>query len=510
MQKNFSASNWKEYIPHPIYDEHPEYEDFYIKAWELAHDHIKSIEGMPQSPYMDEAFCNTQIWIWDTCFMAQFCKFAASVFPGIESFSNFYEVLYGEKSLPKILTDEKEPAWAHAIPGRENNIYIHIADNPPLFAWVELENAKWSKDTSRIKELLYEKQFLQKHYHWLEGLKAQEKPRGVFNKTCLISEEIGYRWEGGRSGMDNTPRGRQKIHEDTERPNNPDLLWIDAVCQQALAARSIGDLFELAGDKASAAEWNKRYLDKKEIVNKYYWDEKDKFYYDININTKEFCKVKTIASYWTLTAGIASENQARALVELLSDENTFGGSVPLISLARGDGDYHSDGRYWRGGLWLPTAYAALRGISDYGYLREARAAAEKIFLHMQKTYREFEPHTIWECYSPEEPMPARTAGGNGFVRPDFCGWSALGPISIYLEYVLGFYSVDAFKRRIKWLKPQISTGEAGIKNLSFGGITTDIIASKTSLRVTSNEDYTLTVDGVNYDIKAGENEFTFY
>ena len=42
---------------------------------------------------------------------------------------------------------------------------------------------------------------------------------------------------------------------------------------------------------------------------------KDKFYYDIDCNTHDFYKVMTIASYWTLTAGVASDEQAHYLIE---------------------------------------------------------------------------------------------------------------------------------------------------------------------------------------------------
>ena len=88
-------------IPIPIYEEHPEYNVLYMKAWELSYSHIKHIDGMPQSPYMDEAFCETQIWIWDSCFMSLFCKYARDIFPGVETLKNFYEVLYEKKNFPK-------------------------------------------------------------------------------------------------------------------------------------------------------------------------------------------------------------------------------------------------------------------------------------------------------------------------------------------------------------------------------------------------------------------------
>lgn len=507
MTKNFSSPEWKKRLPIPVCEEHPEYLEFYYKTWELARSHVKSIPGMPQDPYMDESLCDTQVWIWDSCFMSLFCKFASDVFPGVETFDNFYEVLYGEKKLPKIVPSENEPRWTQAKPGVESDIYIHIADNPPLFAWSEYENALYSGDSERIKDLLYNKRFLQKHYEWFDSIKDTEKPCGVFLPTCLIAEDIGYRWEGGRSGMDNTPRGRKAPRDGNERPENRNLLWVDAICQQALAARSISQLFDLIGDSENASIWEEKFLSKKEIVERYYYDEGDGFYYDIDANSHDFCKVMTIGSYWALTSGVSSEERAEKLARLVCDDETFGGKVPLISLARNDGDYYPDGRYWRGGLWLPTAYAALKGLSEYGYHEKAHEASCKILRHMLKTYNSFEPHTIWECYSPEYPTPALTPRGDKHSRPNFCGWSALGPISIYIEYVLGFHKANAFERVLEWEMPSTFSGEIGIKNFSFGDILTDIVAKDGICHVKSNAPYTLKISGRAYEIGAGECSF---
>jgi len=63
--KNFDIryADWKKEVPVPVYDENPDFIKLYWRTWELAHDHIKEIDGMPQNPYMDEAFLNTDIWI---------------------------------------------------------------------------------------------------------------------------------------------------------------------------------------------------------------------------------------------------------------------------------------------------------------------------------------------------------------------------------------------------------------------------------------------------------------
>jgi len=493
-----------EHMPLPVDSAHPDYLRLYRATCALARDHIKHLPGMPDSPYMDEGFCATQLWIWDSCFMSLFCKYAPDVFPGVETLDNFYQVLYDGKRFPTIIAPEGEPSWTNAVPGEPFEIKLHIADNPPLFAWAEYENALMSGDRGHIEKLLYEHRYLQQHYEWIEGLTAPEQRDNWSNPTCLISEPCGCRWEGGRSGMDNTPRGRTGAHALRNRPNNPDMLWLDILCQQALSAKSISRLFGILCDEAGAAEWAARFEEKKNLVNALYWDADDEFYYDIDRNTHEFIKVKTIASYWALTSETADKAQAAALVKLVSDPEAFGGSVPLVSLARNDADFSPSGSYWRGSLWLPTAYAALKGMAAYGYICEARAAAERILEHMYKTWLEYEPHTVWECYSPTEPRPATQPDGKTTVRGNFCGWSALGPILIYIEFVLGFYSVDAFTNTVKWARP---AGRAGIKNLRFGQVVTDIISEGETCRVTSNKAYTLVIDGADYAVTAGENCF---
>ncbi len=499
-----SSQNWKNKIPLPVCDDMPDYDKLYQKAWELAHDHIRYIDGMPQSPYMDEAFCDSQIWIWDTCFMSLFCKYARDEFPGIESLKNFYDVLHGDKSLPCIIPSEREPEWTGAKAGIPIEIKVHIADNPPLFAFAEYENALFSGDIEHIRDLLYNKKLLQKHYEWIEGLKSSMKLRGVFCPTYLIKEDIGYKWEGNRSGMDNTPRGKLTERTEDMMPNNPNMLWIDAICQQALSAKKIAELFEIVGDAENKQKWERLYNEKKEIINRFYWDEEDGFYYDIDCNDHHFYKVMTPASYWALAADIATEDMADKMVSQILNDRTLGGDVPIISLSKSDGNYESVGMYWRGGLWLPTAYITLKGLKKYGHYEVAHNSARKILDHMLRTYLEYEPHTIWECYSPETPAPATKKDGKTIARPDFCGWSALGPISIYIEDVIGFHNVNAFERLVEWQKPDGFNKALGIKNLRFGDIVTDIVAEGDVCSVKSNSPYTLKINGKAFNITAGE------
>ena len=504
MKKDFTASDWKKYIPRPVCEAHPGYAEFYEKAWELAHDHVRSIPGMPQDPYMDEAFCDSQVWIWDTCFMSMFCKFAQEAFPGVETFQNFYEVIHRGGSLPEIIPTENEPYWTRTTPGVPTNIKVHIADNPPLFAWGEYENALIHGDRAYLTWLLLEDRSLQKHYDWFEGLCEKQRLPNVLECTQLIRTDIGYRWEGGRSGMDNTPRGKESERSEKERPNNPHMLWIDAICQQALSARLLAQMFGIIGDAENTAFWQARFEEKKQTVNRYYWDGEDGFYYDIDERDRHFIKVITPASFWALTAGVASEEQARRMAERLQDPACLGGMPPIPSLSRSDADFEAKGKYWHGSMWLPTAYATLKGLAEYGLYADAHRAASDILAYMERVYRTYEPHTIWECYAPEGYEPGRQTNGVTLCRPDFCGWSALGPISVYIEYVLGFHTVDAFRGVVKWEKPTDLAGKIGIENLRFGDTVTDIVADGDSVTVRTNAPYTLEICGCPYAIPTGE------
>ena len=51
-------------------------------------------------------------------------------------------------------------------------------------------------------------------------------------------------------------------------------------------------------------------------------------------------------------------------------------------------------------------------------------------------------------------------------------------------------------------------GEQGIRNLRFGDVHTDIVADGDTVRVVSDKEYVLKVNGKKYKVKAGTQAFT--
>lgn len=474
-------------IPQPVFDAEPGYVELYWKAWEQAYAHVKWQKGLVQPLYMDEGLWDDTIWIWDSEFMVMFCKYAPKLFPGIQTLDNFYYTMLEDSG---------------------SSLRIQHPDNPPFFAWVENDYYKITGDRDHIRELLLDKKFPQRYWDLFPTLSPERNLQFDHYPIALKYKGIGYEWSGISSGMDNTPRTRA----------GKGMLWVDAISQQALSALYISRLAKVAGDGATAREFEKKWKELRGIVNKYYWDDSDGCYYDIvpapSGETASVADVQaspsawrttgilTPASFWPMLAEIPSKAQARRMTEFALRPDKLGGEVPWVTVSRDDPDFDAnDGWYWRGSMWLPTAYMGIKALEKYGFQEAADTTAEKVLSWMLRTYCDYEPHTIWECYSPTAPTPSSNHGKR--VRPDFCGWSALGPISLFIENVLGFHDIDASSRTVRWdIRHDC---RHGLNNLTFGDTTTDLLYDPAASTVTirSNKPYCLILNGKSHRIRAG-------
>ena len=276
----------------------------------------------------------------------------------------------------------------------------------------------------------------------------------------------------------------------------PDL--VDESAQEALACRII---YEATGEDV----WKSRFDDFAQTINDHYWDDEDGAYYDIASSPPHHkVRVLTPASFWPLLAGVVPTDRARRLVAHLENAEELGGIVPFPSVSRKSRHFSPDGRYWRGGVWLPTAYMCVQALEGAGFGELADRLGEAVVRHQFETWRRHDPHTIWECYSPTEPKPSTgkfpDRAGNKGARPDFCGWSALGPINMMIENVLGI-CCDGVRRRIDWHLHR--RDRHGVRRLSFGGVTANLIFDGGRIEVETDEPFTLCVNGASHDVPHG-------
>ena len=453
----------------------------YNEAWQEAKTRtLEAPEGTPVKRYMDECVYDDQIWIWDSCFMAQFTKYAAADYPGIETL---------------------EAVYAPVVEHRDTPLRVHHWDNPPLFAWCELEHWRFHGDRARLEDILIKRQLPQRHYAAFMNPPTGQRIPGCTNPVELKAAKAangawGFVWSGYRSGMDNTSRGAGV--------GWGGILWVDAIAQQALSAKCIAALYDALGPEyaAESAKWRKEFARVAKEINDHYWCEEDGFYYDVRLSDGGFCKVRTPASLWPLLAGVATQAQADRVAKWFEDPMEFGGERPIPTVSRRSPGYDAKtGDYWRGGIWLPTGYMAIRALDAYGHRALADSLAKRIVALQDRVFRNYEPHSIWECYAPEADEPSTEHGRR--ARHTFCGWSALGPVNLFIENHIGLRACDTAAGVVEWDPPKDATYPLGIKNLTFGKRTLSLVDDGAALTVTTDKPLTVIDRGTRRQVPAG-------
>lgn len=494
-------------LPAPIYDENPAYVDCYWKAWEIAFRHFRL--PTPQngfvSPYVDLDF-NDNIFLWDTCLMSLFCNSAHGLTPGIAALDNFYAKQHdtGEicreisrttgRDCDPWINRENKPLFSrcgwrgwdfqHLGPtpveyrGREvptpNPRCTLDALNHPLPAWAEMESFRVTGDAARLRHVWTP---VTRYYSALQTYLRQ-------GNGLYITD-----W----ASMDNSERNMHLNRGGTA---------VDTSAQMVLFARSLAGMAEVLGKPDEAAQYRVEATLLAGKINALMWDNERRFYFDLSV-AGERSKVKTIAAYWTLLAGVASPHQARTLAAELQNPATFQTRHRVPSLAADESKFAPSGDYWCGSVWTPMNLMVVRGLDHYGFTDLAREIALNHLDNMTAVY--LDTGAIWENYS-----PTRVACGDGALR-DLVGFSGIGPITFLLEYAIGLRA-DAPNKSLTWNIR--SDQRVGCERYRFAGLlvwlTCELADAKghRALRVESSGDFRLRVllNGrpYGYEVKAGK------
>ncbi len=438
-------------LPQPVLGGHPEWVELYHKAWRLAAAHIRTGKG--GGAYMDAAWDpqGNRQWVWDTCFMSLFCRYAPDQYPGVQSLDNFYGLQRddGYISMAYELDTGTDP-W----PGRIN---------PPLFAWVEWEYYLSTGDGSRFERVVGH---IERLMDWIDANRRTAPHRRLAGADTDASDrgesaekfQLYYFTDCGSSGMDDSPR----------TPRDPEAGkfydWIDLSSQMALSFRMLGRMHDVLGDSEQSSHWEKRAAELGDLINAELWCERTRFYHDRTL-PRNFVACKTAAAFWPMLAGISPHERADALVEHLLNEREFNRPTPVPTLSADDPNYSAEGVYWCGGVWAPTNYMITRGLMTAGRPDVAHQIAMKYLGVLARTFADYQPQTLWENYSPEQDRPGLTAYEGKVVRGDFVGWTGLGPIAMLIENVIGI-DIDVPGRRVNW--DIRLTEEHGVRGLSPG------------------------------------------
>jgi len=424
---NFPES--RHLLPEPVWERHESAIDCYWKVWDLAFRNLKQVSHGNGfiAPYIDTAF-NDCIFMWDTAFILMFARYGRRAFDFQRTLDNFYAKQHMDGFISREIQE-----WD----GRDRfHRFDPMSTGPNVLPWCEWEYYLNFGDKARLGKVFAP---LLAYYHWTR--KNRSWPDGSYWTT------------GFGCGMDNQPRVPEGVSRELEHAF---MSWIDATAQAVFAAKTLVRMAQALGRSAEVGDLRREAKGLTDYINRNMWRDVSSFYGD-TLRDGRMSSVKTIGAYWTLLAGVVPPSRLNAFVRHLENKREFNRPHRAPTLSADHPDYNPKGGYWRGAVWPPTNYMLLRGLTGAGCDDLAAAIARN---HHDNVVRVFEKtKTVWENYAPESAAPGSPA------KDQFVGWGGVGPVAVFLEYVLGLRP-DVPAGKLIW---DVRLTEAhGVKRYPFG------------------------------------------
>ncbi len=275
---------------------------------------------------------------------------------------------------------------------------------PPLLAWATLSLLERGADLQWAEQC---RPYLHTYLEW-DRLNRDRNGNGI--PEWYIEGQPLCRC--GESGLDNSPVYDGAILLDA--PDFGAFLAHDYACLATIAERT-GD----PGLAARAQEVAGRIGDK--VRDLLWWPERELFFHrDFDGN---FVDSEAISGFMPLFAGVATAEQAAALVRHLENPATFGAPVPVPTMSLRSGTYSKD--MWRGPSWMNLNYLIYLGLRRYNYHDQAARLRARMLETIGHWYEE--TGCIWEYYD----SLGHTAPGRLDRKQRLISGSGIGPISDY-------------------------------------------------------------------------------
>lgn len=159
--------------------------------------------------------------------------------------------------------------------------------------------------------------------------------------------------------------------------------------QNASAARELSDNPKVQRSQ----EWFDRAKRRKQLIDHFLWNPGKSLFFDFNSSPTEFKQTsyESVTSFWSLWAGLASQEQAEKLVaNSLKKFEVPGGLVACTEASRGEITLLRPNRQWDyPAAWAPHQILAWVGLERYGFTDEAQRTAYRWLYMMTKAFVDY-------------------------------------------------------------------------------------------------------------------------
>ncbi len=191
-----------------------------------------------------------------------------------------------------------------------------------------------------------------------------------------------------------------------------EILAVDLNCLLYFAESLISRLQDLKGNKDRSVVFSRSAQSRKELINKIFFDEKEKFYFDYNWKTKQRTRVFSLAACYPLYFKVATPEIAKCIKEKIeSDFLRAGGVITTLNYT---------GQQWDApNGWAPLQWITIKGLRNYDFNDTADKIKERwLALNLNvfnRTGKMFEKYNVDDI--------SLHAGGGEYPLQDGFGWT---------------------------------------------------------------------------------------
>jgi len=164
------------------------------------------------------------------------------------------------------------------------------------------------------------------------------------------------------------------------------------VCLNSLLYKTETDMERMStllGHPREAKNWKTKADERRKRMIEYFWDAQKGQFFDYNFVSGKRSKYEYATTFYPLWAGLASKQEAQAIVHNLNLFEQAGG----LAMSRNESQAQWDFPYG----WAPIHLLAIEGLRRYGYDREADRISGKFLSMVVENFRR--DHTIREKYN---------------------------------------------------------------------------------------------------------------
>jgi alpha,alpha-trehalase len=154
------------------------------------------------------------------------------------------------------------------------------------------------------------------------------------------------------------------------------------VCLNSLLYKTEKDLEQISrwlGHSADAEKWSKRAEERKKLIARYLWDDKAGFFFDYNLQTGQRSSYRYATTFYPLWAGLATAEQAKALVNNLATFEKPGG----LAMSAEESGAQWDLPYGWGNIEM----LAIDGLRRYGFNADADRISYEFLSMVAENFR---------------------------------------------------------------------------------------------------------------------------